>query len=143
MRPPRPASAPHSPRLDFLVPASAEELSGVRDALGNLGLPSAVLADARLLLNELVTNSIRHSGLGPQDQIRIRAEWSGNRLRVDVFDRAGGRWRTPVVGAIRPPPGARSGWGLYVVDRVARRWGAVPGRFWFELESEDADRSDA
>jgi anti-sigma regulatory factor (Ser/Thr protein kinase) len=106
----------------------------VREALGDLGLPSAVLADARLLVNELVTNSIRHSGLGPEDQIRIRAEWSGSRLRVDVYDRPGSRRPTPVVGSIRPSPGAQSGWGLYVLDRVAQRWGVVSGRYWFELQ---------
>jgi anti-sigma regulatory factor (Ser/Thr protein kinase) len=106
----------------------------VREALGDLGLPSAVLADARLLVNELVTNSIRHSGLGPEDQIRIRAEWSGSRLRIDVYDRAGSRAPTAVVGSIRPSPGAQSGWGLYLLDRVAQRWGVVSGRYWFELE---------
>jgi anti-sigma regulatory factor (Ser/Thr protein kinase) len=112
-------------------------LSRVRQSLNDLGLPPALLLDARLLVNELVTNSIRHSGLGPEDQVRVRADWSGTRLRVDVYDRAGPAGRSPVVGSIRPPPGAQSGWGLYMVDRVAARWGAVPGRYWFEL---DVDR---
>lgn len=144
MRPPHPASSQRgAQRLDFRVPASPEVLAGVRDALGDLGLPSVLLADARLLVNELVTNSIRHSGLGPQDRVRIRADWSGTRLRVDVYDRVGARGPSPVVGSIRPPPGAQSGWGLYVVDRVARRWGAVPGRYWFELELDQDDGGEA
>ena len=129
-----PASSPKARRLDFRVPASPQVLTRVREALGDLGLPSRLLADARLLVNELVSNSIRHSGLGPEDDVRIRAEWSGSRLRVDVYDRDGSRGPSPVVGWIRPRPGAQSGWGLYVVDRVAQRWGAVSGRYWFELE---------
>ena len=134
MRPDRRASSQSERGLDFLVPASPDELRRVRKALDDLGVPPALLHDARLLLNELVTNSIRHSGLGPQDAIRIRAEWSGTRLRVDVYDRAGRSRPSRVIGAIRPSAGAQSGWGLYVVDRVASRWGAVPGRYWFELD---------
>jgi anti-sigma regulatory factor (Ser/Thr protein kinase) len=114
-------------------------LRRVRDTLRDLALPADLLADARLLVNELVTNSIRHSGLGPEERVRILADWSGNRLRVDVYDRAGARAPSPVVGAIRPRPGSQSGWGLYVVDRVATRWGAVPGRYWFELELDQAE----
>jgi serine/threonine-protein kinase RsbW len=118
-------------------------LRRVRQSLEELGLPLALLADARLLLNELVTNSIRHSGLGPEDQVRVSAVWSGTRLRVDVYDRAGARGPSPVVGSIRPPPGAQSGWGLYMVDRVATRWGAVPGRYWFELELDRNEEREA
>jgi anti-sigma regulatory factor (Ser/Thr protein kinase) len=129
--------------LDILVPASPETLRRVRQALDALALPPALLVDARLLTSELVTNSIRHSGLGPHDYVRVRADWSGTRLRVDVFDRAGVRPPSHVAGSIRPPPGAQSGWGLYMVDRVARRWGAVPGRYWFELEVEQGDDPEA
>jgi len=129
-----PASSQDGRHLDFRVPAVPDMLRHVRQALDDLGLPPVLLTDARLLANELVTNSIRHSGLGPEDHVRVRADWSGTRLRVDIYDRAGARAASPVVGSIRPPPGAQSGWGLYLVDRVARRWGAVPGRYWFELE---------
>lgn len=118
------------------VPAAPGMVSQVRRAIKDLGLPSPLLDDALLLVNELVTNSIRHSGLGPEDQVRVRADWSGTRLRIDVYDRAGAPAPSRVAGSIRPPPGAASGWGLYLVDRLASRWGTGPGRYWFELELE-------
>jgi anti-sigma regulatory factor (Ser/Thr protein kinase) len=119
--------------VELRVPAAPNEVSHVRKALGSLGLPPAIRDDACLLVSELVTNSIRHSGLGPQDRVRVRAERSGTKLRVDVHDRAAA---TPhkVAGSIRPPSGAESGWGLFLVDRLATRWGSGPGRHWFELE---------
>jgi anti-sigma regulatory factor (Ser/Thr protein kinase) len=97
-------------------------------------LPAPLLEVARLLTSELVTNSIQHAELGPHDSIRVRADWSGTRLRVDVRDRVETRGQHPVAGAIRPAPGAESGWGLFLVDRLASRWGSSPGRYWFELE---------
>jgi len=42
-----------------------------------------------------------------------------------------------IAGSIRPAPGAESGWGLFIVNRLATRWGAIhdgaPG-YWFELD---------
>jgi anti-sigma regulatory factor (Ser/Thr protein kinase) len=69
--------------------------------------------------------------------IRLTAVWSGSRLRVHVRDR--GRVGRPaavaVVGSIRPAPGAESGWGLYLADRLASRWGTTPDGYWFELSA--------
>ena len=121
-------------RLDLLVPATPRILPEVRRALGELALPASVLDDARLLVSELVTNSIRHAGLHSEDQIRIGAQLSRGRLRVDVFDRADPNESHAVAGYIRPPPGSQSGWGLYLVDRLSSRWGRGRGRYWFELQ---------
>jgi LytS/YehU family sensor histidine kinase len=123
-------------RLELRVGAAPKEVSHVRNALRELGLPPALRDDACLLVSELVTNSIRHAGLSLRDQVRIRAEWSGTKLRVDVYDRAA-PMPLRVAGSIRPPPGAESGWGLYLVDRLASRWGTLPGRHWFELEFQE------
>jgi anti-sigma regulatory factor (Ser/Thr protein kinase) len=121
-------------RLEFRVPVAPKMVSEVRRAIGELPLPAPLLDDARLLATELVTNCIRHAGLRPDDLIRVRAQLSGPRLRVDVIQ--GDRRGTPhpVAGAIRPAPGAESGWGLYLVERIATRWGYGRGRYWFELE---------
>jgi len=113
------------------VPATLKSVLRVRRALEDLGLPPALLDDAQLLATELVTNSIQHAGLLPHDSVHVRADWSGTRLRVDVRDRAS---LSQLAGAIRPSPGAESGWGLFLVDRLASRWGTGPGRYWFELE---------
>lgn len=124
-------------RFDLRVAARAERLHAIRRALDRLPLPPNLIDDAKLLTTELVTNSIRHARLGPDDRIRVTAHWSGTRLRVTVRDRRTRSGQTVVVGSIRPPPGAKSGWGLYLIDELATRWGTnLDGTpcFWFEIE---------
>ena len=123
-------------RLDLEVPATPGMLSAVRAALRELPLSARAQDDARLLVSELVANSMRHARLGPNETIRVTAEVGQGRLRVDVVD--GGRGGTPLpVGAIRPLPGADSGWGLYLVEIISSRWGSGAGRYWFELEIDE------
>jgi anti-sigma regulatory factor (Ser/Thr protein kinase) len=115
------------------MPAVSGALTDVRSAFAELPVPASAVDDARLLVSELVGNSMRHARLGPNDTIRVTAEVENGRLRVDVIDggRGGG---PPVAGGIRPSPGAESGWGLYLVETLATRWGHGAGRYWFELE---------
>jgi anti-sigma regulatory factor (Ser/Thr protein kinase) len=124
--------------LDLEFTASPNMLSEVRRAIADLPLAPPVLDVVLLLANELVTNSIRHAGLAPHDRIQVKAEIARGRLRMDVID--GGRVDATarVAGGIRPTPGPESGWGLYLVDSLATRWGHGSGRYWFEL---DLDRS--
>ena len=119
--------------LDLETPAVSGLLTDVRSAFAGLPVPASALDDARLLVSELVANSMRHARIGPEDTIRVTAEVDKGRLRVDVIDggRGGG---PPVAGGIRPSPGAESGWGLYLVETLASRWGHGAGRYWFELE---------
>jgi anti-sigma regulatory factor (Ser/Thr protein kinase) len=121
-------------RLDLSVPASPESLAEVRRSLERLAIPSDLLEDARLIVTELVGNSVRHSGLGPDEHVGITAEWSGARLRVAVRDRSRPKAPSPVAGTIRPRAGAESGWGLFIVDRLASRWGTDDSGYWFELD---------
>jgi anti-sigma regulatory factor (Ser/Thr protein kinase) len=119
--------------LDLEMPAVSSVLTEVRAAFTELQIPPRALDDARLLVSELVANSMRHARLGPDDTIRVTAEVGEGTLRVDVID--GGSGDTPpVAGGIRPGPGAESGWGLYLVETLATRWGHGAGRYWIELE---------
>jgi anti-sigma regulatory factor (Ser/Thr protein kinase) len=120
-------------RLDLELPAVSGALTDVRSAFAELPLPPPALDYAQLLVSELVGNSMRHARLGPDDTIRVTAEVADGTLRVDVIDGGGGDTR-PVAGGIRPRPGAESGWGLYLVETLATRWGHGAGRYWFELE---------
>jgi len=127
-------------RLSFEVEARPEHVFMVRQALERMGLPRVVLDDAKLLASELVTNSLRHAGLRPEDLVHVTALWSGAVLRVIVRD-AGSTGLPNFAGAIRPEPGAQSGWGLFLVDQIASRWGTnLGGRpgYWFELEAPPA-----
>lgn len=121
--------------LDLVVPATPDMLSSVRAALTELRLPARALVDARLLVSELVANSMRHARLGPNDTIRVTAQVGNGRLRVDVVD--GGRGGTPVPAGGIPRPSAESGWGLYLVETLSSRWGYSSGRYWFELDIDD------
>lgn len=126
------------PQLRLRFRAVPENLGRIRRALEGMELPEQVIWEGTLLTTELVTNGIRHAGLGPDDYIEVTAVWSGAVLRVIVRDSgSGGPPSEIVAGSIRPSPGGQSGWGLYLVDRLATRWGTNlegSAAVWFELE---------
>ena len=93
-----------------------------------------------MLVSELLGNSVKHAGLTLGDHVHVTAEWSGQRLRVAVRDRSDASVPLPVAGTIRPRPGAESGWGLFLVDRLASRWGTDRSGYWFELDGSGAVR---
>jgi anti-sigma regulatory factor (Ser/Thr protein kinase) len=127
-------------RLDLRVPAGTGSLAEVREALGTLAIPPDILEDAKVLVSELVGNSVKHAGLSVDDHVHVTAEWSGARLRVTVHDRPRPSTPAPVAAAIRPRPGAESGWGLFIVDRIASRWGTDEAGYWFELDASRTAR---
>lgn len=122
--------------ISLEVPASARAPGLARGALDGIvdRLRPQVFEDGRLLLSELVTNSVRHGGLGEPERISIHIRLIDHRLRVEVSDRGLG-----FVGALRgrrdSEPGA--GWGLSILERVAARWGIAREQgtsVWFELD---------
>ena len=82
-------------------------------------LPAKVYLDLSLLVSELVTNSVRHARLRPYDLIRLRIETSDRVIRLEVSDPGGG------FSADLPEPATRGpgGWGLFLTERLADRWG--------------------
>ncbi len=82
-------------------------------------LPAKVYLDLSLLVSELVTNSVRHARLRPRDLIRLRVETSDRVIRLEVSDPGGG------FSADLPRPATRGpgGWGLFLTERLADRWG--------------------
>jgi len=130
-------AAPDFPRrLDVHVPATHQAPATARRALSKLDLPLPLAFDAQVAVSELVSNSVRHAGLSPDELIRITAHWSGTCLRVHVRDRRPGARPPKVSGSIRPAPGAESGWGLYLVEHFTSRWGTSASGYWFELQQE-------
>jgi serine/threonine-protein kinase RsbW len=105
-----------------------------REALDPLAgdVPFDVLEDARILVSELVTNSVRHGRPGPDGAIELRVERRSRLLRLEVIDAGGGS-----APAVQPRDPARpSGWGLYLVEQLAARWGSSTDagtRVWCEL----------
>lgn len=91
------------------------------------------LDEVRLLVSELVTNSVRHSGMGDREWIGLRVDHSPRMLRVEVTDKG------PGFEAGQPLPSMYqdSGWGLYLVEQIADRWGVKQEEgtcVWFELD---------
>jgi anti-sigma regulatory factor (Ser/Thr protein kinase) len=87
----------------------------------------------RLLVTELVNNSLKHSGRPEGDPITLIVELGHHEVHAEVVDRGtGGLERRPL------GPDAESGWGLYLVDRLADAWGySRQGhtRVWFVLRT--------
>ena len=129
----RNVQADGSQAFEITLPPTRQIGAVVRRALEDLDLPRTALEEAQLLTCELVSNSFRHAGLSRFGEIRVTAQVTGTTLRVDVFDRSSSVLE-PFAGSIRPAPGAESGWGLYLVDHIASRWGSMPGRYWFQLD---------
>jgi signal transduction histidine kinase len=84
------------------------------------------------LVSEVVTNALLHGMVGAP--LELRADRGGGRLRVEVTNTGPG---------IAPEPRAtdstpEGGYGLFLVERLATRWGLVRHlgmtRVWFELE---------
>ena len=90
-----------------------------------------VLADAELMVSELVTNSVQHAGLSADDFVRIGAAVTDGVLRLEV-DNPG------AAGTVAPrdPDAERYGFGLRIVDALADTWGVSRNghtRVWVEL----------
>ena len=121
------------PELVRDLVAQGEALAAAREmveALDDLSRPAR--DDLALLVTELVGNSLRHAGLGPEDLIQVRIARLSGSVRVEVADPGPGF--SPV--QVRPGRRQTSGRGLYLVDQVADRWGVErKGEtcVWFEL----------
>lgn len=95
-------------------------------------IPSQALDTLTLLVSELVSNAVVHSDAPPASGIVLCAELlAPGTVRVEVIDRGGGFSVTP-----RDPAQPLGGFGLYLVDKQATRWGVDREggtRVWFEL----------
>lgn len=120
------------------LPRSLESAATARQAVGDLSdrLPEEVLGDVRLLVSELVTNALRHAGLGDDDRIGLAVGVTDSEVRVEVTDH--GRGFDPQ--AVPTDPEVAEGWGLYLVATLSDRWGAESDeratRVWFELDRD-------
>lgn len=102
-------------------------------------LDSGLLESLELLVSELVTNSLRHADLGLEGwvELRISAEPATMRVRAEVADSGPGFAGTPGTGG----QAAGTGWGFYLVERLAAEWGVgagAGGQVWFVLRDQEA-----
>jgi anti-sigma regulatory factor (Ser/Thr protein kinase) len=94
-------------------------------------LDPPLLESVRLLVTELVTNSVRHAHAGT---VELAVLVGTERVRVEIANP--GSHFQPVLRA--GDPTSADGWGLFLVDRISDSWGVVDEdegmqRVWFEL----------
>jgi two-component sensor histidine kinase len=112
-----------------LLPPHAASIVLARRAVEALPLGPGRTGEVKLIVSELITNSIEHGELGAHDRIELRT----------LVDRAGAlhmEVRDPGPG---PQPGATEGIGWRILERMADRWGIDRSdglaRVWFELDA--------
>jgi len=120
-------------RIERRLSVTPEAAAEARHALADIALAGGRERDVRLLVSELVTNAVRHANLAPGDVILLVIDVEDSVLRVEVHDPGGGF----IPRAPAPDPARPSGWGLYLVEELADRWGVDSDErtlVWFELD---------
>lgn len=129
------AKAGPSAAVSLHLPSRPDSPMTARHGLVDLerALAPEVMAKLRLLVTELVANSVRHARGSPID---VTVTVHERQVRAEVSD-SGEGFQPPTAD---PNPLKASGWGLFLVRRIASRWGidADSGTVWFELDLEGA-----
>jgi anti-sigma regulatory factor (Ser/Thr protein kinase) len=129
-------------RLHMRLRAGAQAAGEGRRALDRLdrALDPEKLDELRLLVSELLTNSVRH-GTDDAEWMTLEVEIRANSIRVVVSDPGEGFEPEPEPQPQLDRPG---GWGLCLVDRLSDRWGVERGdatSVWFELDRDGYARA--
>jgi anti-sigma regulatory factor (Ser/Thr protein kinase) len=109
-----------------------EAASHARRALSRLrgDLDAPLLETMRLLVTELIANSVKHASA---DAVGLKVVVGQGAVLVEVSDEGPGFEPADRVA----DQDQASGWGLFLVERMADRWGVVRDdaatRVWFEL----------
>jgi anti-sigma regulatory factor (Ser/Thr protein kinase) len=110
--------------------APAEARAAIAEFSENHGLTDT-LATLTLLVSELVTNAVIHPEVQPPAEISLLARLAGTTIRVEITDQGTGF--TPQE---RDATRMDGGYGLYLLDKAATRWG-IERRdgttVWFEM----------
>jgi anti-sigma regulatory factor (Ser/Thr protein kinase) len=133
-----------SKEMSFELAGGPYAVTAARLALAELDadLDEGQAFDVRLLVSELVTNSVQHAKVGPEESIQLDLSIDGETIRVKIVDRGPG---------FEPPTDAGGverdrGWGLFFVAQLATRWGVetgTPGCVWFEIDRTESGQEDA
>jgi len=116
------------------IPADLRAPYQARRWIGDLQMPLAPnRADAvELLVAELVTASVKHAMADGVQSIELVLQAQDGVVHLDVSDPA-----RRVLPEVPERPDDVTGFGFYLVDKLADRWGMVadgaPG-LWFELD---------
>ncbi len=125
-------SASSRDALTMRLSGGPEAAAAARSALSRLrgDLDQPLLENMRLLVTELIANSVKHA---EAEHIALKVAVARRAVLVEVSDEGPG---FEPAGRLAEQDEA-SGWGLFLVDRLADRWGVAREergtRVWFEL----------
>jgi len=124
------------PDISFELAGGPYAVTAARLALADLDstVDPSTAFDVRLLVSELVTNSVQHASVSAEDSIALRVGIEGDCVRVEVVDSG------PGFDPPEPTPDVDTdtGWGLFLVNQLADRWGVDRDQascVWFEIDS--------
>jgi anti-sigma regulatory factor (Ser/Thr protein kinase) len=122
-------------KIDVRLAPEPEVVTTARHALDRLAnlSPAERLEDVRLVVSELVTNSILHAGLSSDDQISLTVTVSYGAVRGSVCEPGPGFGMSSKPS---PRPDLSGGWGLPIVETISNRWGVERNSHscvWFEI----------
>jgi anti-sigma regulatory factor (Ser/Thr protein kinase) len=120
----------HPSRLELPLrphPSSAARARAAAESWGATHAPARERALV-LIVSELVANAVRH---GPGLPVILHLELRDGEVHGEVVDQG----TDPEEVGLRDDPGEDGGFGLRIVDRLARRWGVREGstHVWFVL----------
>jgi anti-sigma regulatory factor (Ser/Thr protein kinase) len=119
-----------SAELSVELPRTAEAPYLARRALADLdGVDPSLLPDLRLLVTELITNSVKYGGEGP---VTLQVTATDERVRAEIIDQGVG-FTPKKRGDDLEKVG---GWGLHLVEQLTAEWGTYEGstHVWFEID---------
>jgi anti-sigma regulatory factor (Ser/Thr protein kinase) len=118
-------------RITLDLTRDADAPGSARNALDAIehGLDRERAYSVKLLISELVSNSVKYGGEGP---VHVEIESADGRVRVEVIDRG------PAFTPARRDTELETigGWGFVLVEALASRWGShgTSAHLWFEID---------
>jgi anti-sigma regulatory factor (Ser/Thr protein kinase) len=118
--------------ISLTLRGGPEAAARARQALSRLrgDIDPPLMETLRLLVTELVSNAVRHAHA---DTVVLKIVVGRGAVLTEVTDEGPGF----EPGNPQPAGGNESGWGLFLVERLANRWGVAQEgdvtRVWFEL----------
>lgn len=112
-----------------LTPLAPSEARRALDELAP-ALEAETFQDLRIVVTELVANTVRHWGARQADHVQLTVKLAPARVRVEVLHAGETRSAAPA------GTGGGHGIGLLLIERLVSRWGIEPGpgtKMWAEL----------
>jgi anti-sigma regulatory factor (Ser/Thr protein kinase) len=120
--------------LERSVDAPALARAEIAARCRELDLGAPLCQSLILLVSEVVSNAVRHSAGDSKAPVQLIATFGKQTIRVMVTDAGVGFTPRP-----RDPARTDDGYGLYLLEKVAARWGVESRgdtKVWFELPRE-------